>query len=106
VAIARAVLRDPPVLVFDDALSAVDSETEVAVIDALKARHGRRTTILIAHRLSTLAHADRIVVLEHGRLTQLGTHRELVAAGGLYQRLWKIQTRLDADVTETAEVKS
>lgn len=98
VAIARAVLRDPPVLVLDDALSAVDSETEVAIIDALNARRGRRTTILIAHRLATLAHADRIVVLEHGRVTQMGTHEELLAADGLYRRLWKIQTRLEDDV--------
>ncbi len=104
VAIARAVVRDPPVLVLDDALSAVDSETEIAIIDALRQRRGRRTTILIAHRLSTLAHADRIVVLEHGQVTQLGTHRELVAAGGLYQRLWRIQTQLDEDVSTVGTV--
>ena len=77
VAIARAVVRDPPILVLDDALSAVDSETEVAIIDALRARARRRTTILIAHRLSTLAHADRIVVLEHGRVSQLGDHNRI-----------------------------
>jgi ATP-binding cassette subfamily B protein len=92
VAIARAVLRDPPVLVLDDALSAVDSETESAIIDALRQRQHRRTTIVIAHRLSTVAHADRIVVLEHGRVHQLGTHAELVSRPGLYQRLWQIQT--------------
>lgn len=100
VAIARAVLRDPPVLVLDDALSAVDSETESAVIDALRQRRGKRTTILIAHRLSTLAHADRIVALEHGRVTQIGTHDELVSAQGLYRRLWHIQTNLGLETGE------
>lgn len=100
VAIARAVLKNPPVLVLDDALSAVDSETETSIIDALRQRRGKRTTILIAHRLSTLAHADRIIVLEKGRITQTGTHKQLAAESGLYQRLWKIQTQLDADVAE------
>jgi len=95
VAISRALLRDPPVLLLDDALSAVDSETEVNVIDALRRRRGARTTIVIAHRLSTLVHADRILVLEDGRVTQSGTHRELVRQEGLYRRLWDIQTRLE-----------
>jgi ATP-binding cassette subfamily B protein len=103
VAIARALLRNPPVLVFDDALSAVDNETEAAIIDALRRRHGHRTTILIAHRLSTLAHADRIVVLEHGRVTQIGTHAQLVARDGLYRRLWTIQTELDFEAREESE---
>ncbi len=101
VAIARALLRNPPILIFDDALSAVDSETEVAIIDALRRRHGKLTTILIAHRLSTLAHADRIVVLEHGRVTQIGRHQQLVARDGLYRRLWAIQTELDFETHQT-----
>lgn len=106
VAIARAVLRNPPILVLDDALSAVDSETEISIIDALRRRHGRRTTILIAHRLSTLAHADRIVVLEHGRVTQLGTHEQLLKSPGLYERLWRIQTRTDPDALAADEVST
>ncbi|MBE2212340.1 MAG: ABC transporter ATP-binding protein [Opitutaceae bacterium] len=101
VAIARAVVRDPAVLVLDDALSAVDSETEAAIIDALRQRRHRRTTIVIAHRLSTVAHADRVVVLEHGRVHQLGTHAELLEQPGLYQRLWRIQTAVD-DTAATA----
>ena len=97
VAIARALVRDPAVLVLDDALSAVDSETEAAIIDALRQRQHRRTTIVIAHRLSTGAHADRIVVLDHGRVQQMGTHAELVARPGLYQRLWQIQTSVEEE---------
>jgi ATP-binding cassette subfamily B protein len=97
VAIARAVLRRPPILVLDDALSAVDGETEALVLDALKERHGRATTLVIAHRLSTLAHADRILVLDRGRIVQTGTHAELASEEGLYRRLWDIQTRTESD---------
>jgi ATP-binding cassette subfamily B protein len=92
VAIARAILKNPPILILDDALSAVDSETEVAVIDALRERRGKRTTIIVAHRLSTLLHADRIIVLDKGQITQEGTHRDLLAEEGLYRRLWNIQS--------------
>jgi len=97
VAIARALLGDPPLLILDDALSAVDGETESAILAALRSRRHRRTTLLIAHRLSTLVHADRILVLEGGRITQSGTHAELAASAGLYQRLWEIQTALESD---------
>lgn len=97
VAIARALLGDPPLLILDDALSAVDGETETAILDALRSRRHRRTTLLIAHRLSTLVHADRILVLERGRLTQIGSHAELSAQPGLYRRLWEIQTTLETD---------
>ncbi len=102
VAIARAVLRDPPILVLDDAFSAVDSETEAAIIEALRRRRHRRTTILIAHRLSTVAHADRIVVLEHGRIQQMGTHAGLVVQPGLYRRLWHIQAAVEGGVARVA----
>ena len=97
VAIAQALLQDPDVLVLDDALSAVDTETERTILDAIRSRRGRHTTLIIAHRLSTLREADRIVVLAEGRVTQQGTHRELRDAPGLYQRLWEIQDRAVAD---------
>lgn len=98
VAIARAILRDPPILIMDDALSAVDGETEVMILNALRRRRGRSTTLVIAHRLSTLAHADRVIVLDHGRILQSGTHTELAAQDGLYRRLWQIQTSVEADL--------
>jgi len=104
VAIARAVLRHPPILLLDDALSAVDGETEALILDALKERHGRATTLVIAHRLSTLAHADRIIVLDRGRIIQTGTHAELAAQEGLYRRLWEIQTRTEAEFSREAAV--
>jgi len=99
VAIARAILRDAPVLILDDALSAVDTHTETMILGALKRRAGRHTTIVIAHRLSTLMHADQIAVLEHGKLTQIGTHAELIEQDGLYRRLWQIQTALEEDLS-------
>lgn len=94
VALARALLRQTPVLVLDDALSAVDTDTESEIIDALRHTRGRQTTIVIAHRLSTLAHADRVVVLDRGRIVQQGTHAELVLEAGLYRRLWEHQDAL------------
>jgi len=93
VALARALVRDAPVLLLDDALSAVDAETEGAILSALRNRRGRRTTLVIAHRLSTLAHADQVIVLEEGRVIQRGTHAELIGSEGLYQRLWTIQNQ-------------
>jgi ATP-binding cassette, subfamily B, bacterial len=101
VALARALLQDTPVLLLDDALSAVDAETEATIIEALRSRHGKRTTLVIAHRLSTLAHADHVIVLEHGRVIQHGTHAELAARDGLYRRLWTIQNALEDEMLET-----
>jgi ATP-binding cassette subfamily B protein len=98
VAIARALLKDAPILILDDALSAVDTHTEADIIRALKQRAGKHTTILIAHRLSTLMHADKIFVIEAGRITQHGTHAELVQQEGLYRGLWKIQSELEEDL--------
>jgi ATP-binding cassette subfamily B protein len=97
VAIARAVLKRPPLLILDDAMSAVDAETESLILDALRERRGRATTLVIAHRLSTLAHADRVIVLDHGRIIQTGTHAELSTQEGLYRRLWQIQTSVESD---------
>lgn len=97
VAIARAVLKRAPILILDDALSAVDAETETMILDALKSRRGQSTTLVIAHRLATLVHADRIIVLDHGRIIQTGTHAELAAQDGLYRRLWQIQTSVETD---------
>ena len=92
VSIARAVLADPPVLVLDEATSAVDNETEAAIQRSLARIAHQRTVIAIAHRLSTIRHADRIHVLEAGRVVESGTHEQLLDLGGLYAALWRVQT--------------
>ena len=92
VAIARAILMDAPILVLDEATSALDSESERLIQDALENLMRGRTAIVVAHRLSTVASLDRIVVLSHGAIVEDGTHEELVAAGGEYASLWSRQT--------------
>ncbi|MEX0791230.1 MAG: ATP-binding cassette domain-containing protein, partial [Actinomycetota bacterium] len=92
ISIARAILRDPAILVLDEATSAVDNETEAAIQRSLSKVAEGRTAVVIAHRLSTVRHADKIWVLESGRVAESVTHEDLVDAGGLYAALWRVQT--------------
>lgn len=101
VAIARTILRENDILIFDDSLSAVDTQTDAAIRKALGQRRKGITTIIISHRISTLMEADHILVLEKGRITQQGTHEELIAQDGLYRKIWDIQNAVA--LAETAE---
>jgi ATP-binding cassette subfamily B protein len=91
VAIARALLKDPRILIFDEATSALDSKAEKAIQAELERISVGRTTLVIAHRLSTVMDADMILVLNHGRIVERGSHRDLLAAGGEYARMWALQ---------------
>jgi ATP-binding cassette subfamily B protein len=90
-AIARAVLKDAPILLLDEATSALDAESETVVQAALETLMRGRTTLVIAHRLATIKSADRIIVMDEGRIVEEGTHQDLVAEGGLYARLAELQ---------------
>jgi ATP-binding cassette subfamily B protein len=91
IAIARAMLKNPPLLLLDEATSALDAESERSVQAALESAMRGRTTLVIAHRLATVQQADRILVLDHGRLVEQGSHAELVKLGGIYARLAELQ---------------
>jgi ATP-binding cassette subfamily B protein len=96
--IARALLKNPPILILDEATSAVDNETEAAIQRSLQHISHSRTTLVIAHRLSTIVHANCIYVFDNGRIVEQGTHDELCANGGIYESLWAVQTGQLQDV--------
>jgi len=96
ISIARAVLKDPPVLILDEATSAVDNETEAAIQRSMQVITRGRTTLVVAHRLSTIVSADRIYVLDRGRIIEKGSHAELLKIDGVYAALWKVQAGMDA----------
>jgi ATP-binding cassette, subfamily B, bacterial len=98
IAIARAILKDPPILIFDEATSALDADSEHAINQELDRLSRNRTTLIIAHRLSTIVNAHAIVVMERGRIVERGTHAELLRHKGVYARLWLLQQRMDKDM--------
>ncbi|MEW7979412.1 MAG: ABC transporter ATP-binding protein/permease [Candidatus Sedimenticola endophacoides] len=100
VAVARAILKRPRILVFDEATSSLDSKTEQAIQETLRAVAADHTTLVIAHRLSTVVDAERILVMEHGRIVEQGSHHELMSAGGLYHEMWLLQQREREQSTE------
>ena len=102
VAIARALLKNPPIMIFDEATSALDSKTEQAIQAQLEQAAIGRTTLVIAHRLSTVMNADEILVLEHGRIVERGHHRALLEANGAYAQMWALQQQEEDKLTEPA----
>ncbi len=102
VAIARAILKDPQILIFDEATSSLDSRTEQAIQETLAEVAERHTTLIIAHRLSTVVDADQILVMSDGRVVESGTHAALLAADGVYRDMWELQ-RKEREVDDQAE---
>jgi ATP-binding cassette subfamily B protein len=99
VAIARTLLKNPAILIFDEATSALDSKAEQAIQAQLKEIAKHRTTMVIAHRLSTVVDAEQILVLDHGRIVERGTHQSVLAADGLYAQMWqRQQARVEEEV--------
>ncbi|MGH6619135.1 MAG: metal ABC transporter permease, partial [Alphaproteobacteria bacterium] len=99
---ARTILKRPRILLFDEATSALDSHTEQEIQRSLDEVSADRTTLIIAHRLSTVVHADEILVLQQGRIVERGTHEKLLAANGSYAKLWQTQRRAAAPDEEAA----
>ena len=102
VAIARTILKDPRILILDEATSALDTRTEQDIQTALRGLARHRTTLVIAHRLSTVVDADEIIVLADGRVAERGTHAALLALGGLYERMWALQAAEQEEAAITA----
>jgi ATP-binding cassette subfamily B protein len=102
VAIARTLVKNPPILILDEATSALDSRTEAAIQSTLESISQSRTTLMVAHRLSTIVHADQIIVLDGGHVRESGTHRKLVAKGGLYAEMWARQQAEDDGSSEAS----
>jgi ABC-type multidrug transport system fused ATPase/permease subunit len=111
IAVARAFLKDAPILILDEPTSSIDSKTEAVILDALDRLMVGRTTFIVAHRLSTIRNAEKILVLNHGELVEQGTHEELLEAEGLYKQLHEMQTkrhvrtRIEPTPLETVEVQ-
>ncbi|HEX2927677.1 MAG TPA: ATP-binding cassette domain-containing protein, partial [Ruminiclostridium sp.] len=107
VAIARMLMQRPPIMIFDDSLSAVDSETDAKIRSALNESTGQSTVILISHRITTLMQADVIMVLDDGKVSEIGTHSQLLSQkNGIYRKIYDIQSSLETELEETAVNKS
>ncbi len=103
IAIARMLILDKPVMIFDDSLSAVDTTTDLMIRNSLKAKNKKLTSIIITHRITTAKEADKIIVLENGKVTAIGNHQELSTREGLYQKLWSIQGVLESEFVKIVE---
>jgi ATP-binding cassette subfamily B protein len=98
VAIARTLLKNPRILIMDDSTSSVDTETEAEIRNALDSLMSNRTTFIIAHRIQSVLDADLIIVLDKGRITQLGNHEQLIEQEGIYRQIFDIQTRIEVEL--------
>ena len=104
IAMARAMIIDPALLILDDSLSAVDAKTEERIVQSIKQNRSNKTTIISAHRLSSVMHADEIIVVDQGRITERGNHDELIAIGGWYREMFEHQQLEASETFEEEEV--